>query len=135
MSNDIYRRKRHRAAPHILTDKRARTFLDRVVPVTWANGVGHRWKFVEETRTNSKTLAYIYQDPFNLENERVFAVDFRDGTLKDLGPARRRAMRAPKQLPAPPKPLLLPPPANHAPSTRRKVAGLLGEALLRRLFK
>lgn len=127
-------RPKKKPAPFILTDRKARQNLQKIVPCTWVGGIGHRWEFVRETRTKSGTLAYVYRDPFNNANERVWAVDFRDGTLRDLGPAHQPRPAPPpvRALPAYPRMETLPPPRIES---RKAVARLLGEALIRRLLK
>lgn len=121
----IFRRPKRGPAPFALTDQKARTILDSVIPSTYQNGVSYRWTFVRETRTKSGTLGFIWRDPFDPTNERVWVVDFKTGATREIGPARAAPM---KILPAPSKKVQLLPPSGIR--HRRKLAQKLGEALL-----
>jgi hypothetical protein len=130
--NPIFRKpKRPKAQAFTLTDERARTMLNAVVPAVTQGHISYRWLFVRETRTKSGTLAYIYRHPFEPDVEHVFGIDFASGTLRNLGPIRRAK---PQQIPAPTPMKLLPPPERKSRS-RTSIAKLLGEEMIRRLMQ
>lgn len=115
-----------------LTDAQARVRLKSIRPITCnADGtLSYPWQFVRETRTRCGTLAFVWRDPFNAANERVWAVDFKTGICRDIGPAQPAEPPPVKLLP-PPTPKLLPPPTSH--TAERRLAEKIGSAFLRGL--
>ena len=128
------RKPRHR--PLELTDARVREILGTIRRVEWVNGVAYPYTYIRDARTRNGTLAWVVRHPFNPEVERIWAVDFRTGIPRDIGPAHRaQPSRKPRQE-------LLPPPSpqhrlpdNPKGAAYRRAAELLGMALIRRMMK
>jgi hypothetical protein len=89
-----------RPRPKVLTDDHVKTVFSRITPSTSAGNISIHWSFVRWDRLHNGALGAIYADPHTGQHYR-WAVDFKTGTLRNLGPVTAKPRRSNSLLPPP----------------------------------
>ena len=90
MTDRVYRPPKKSVSTTVLSDERAKYILTSVVPFTRVGYTAMFWQFVRWERLHSGALGAIYAHPQTGEHHR-WAVDFKTGTPRNLGPIGSRA--------------------------------------------